>query len=81
MNSNLKYFSTKNEKIVDAIVEDHRVLDKFHSMFTQKDIDRLGGEMTASLVSANNNHYTDDGSEIGSFVEVSDRTGRVSAVF
>lgn len=71
--SNLMYGSridaTKQDLLVEAIVDDHRVLDKFHNMFTQKDVDRIGGEMTASLVSANNLHYTDDGSEIGSFIE------------
>jgi hypothetical protein len=61
----------KREKLVDAIADDHRILDKFHNMFSEEDIKRLGGEMTASLMSANNQAYSDESLDDGvSFVEV-----------
>ena len=32
------------------MMNDHRVMDKFYNMYSMKDVERLGGSMTASLI-------------------------------
>lgn len=32
------------------MVNDHKVLEKFQGMFSMKDVERLGGQMTDSLI-------------------------------
>lgn len=41
--------------LVNKIASDHKVLDKFHNMFTMQDIERLGGEMTHSVIVEHDN--------------------------
>lgn len=51
---------TKADRLVDEMVKDHKVLNKFHNMFTMQDIERLGGEMTQSVLTDNVHYVHED---------------------
>jgi hypothetical protein len=57
-----KVASDKTDRLVEEMVKDHRMLNKFHNMFSMKDVERLGGEMSGSvaLVSETNVQFVHD---------------------
>lgn len=43
----------KRERLIGVMASDHKIMDKFHQVFSEQDVLRLGGEMSNSLLEQN----------------------------